>query len=195
MQVPLLQSTMSQIGLGEGEAMGMEVEMDCITDDVKGTRRFSELEKRNMREDDVCVGSGGVGVGVKVNTVEDDGINGISQNGPVKPAMQTHVTPPLSRVIHSPLIHLTKSHSETGVGDMGMELGNNDFETDAVLNETGIEETEESIGVGNGTSRLSELEMKNETEDIGMDSISIDVVRERRMEDNDTIGVSQSIPV
>jgi hypothetical protein len=94
---------------------------------------------------------GGVGVGVTVKVKDVDSIS-MSQNIPVNPAKQSHMIVSFSRSMHTPLVQLTKSQSETGgegVGEINTELAG------MVL----------VAMVENGRSKLSELEMKNKIDD------------------------------
>ena len=126
---------------------------------------------------------GGLGLGEKVG-IGDDEASGISQNMPVNPGKHSQVTKSLSSSMHSPLVQLMKSHSETltdGVGDTRTEL-----EGAAVIGKTVLEgmneegggnedsrrinsvleiemvkagELRDGVGVTKGTRRLSELGM------------------------------------
>ena len=56
-------------------------------------------------------------MGVRVSAKEDD-IIGMSQNIPVHPGKQSHAKKSSSRTRHSPLVQLTRSHTEMlGEGD------------------------------------------------------------------------------
>ena len=128
-----------------------------------GTSTLSELGTRNKTED--------VGIGIELvspATIEVVG-NGISQNSPVHPTKHSQMAMSSPTSVHSPFVQLTKSHAEM------LEVGD------------GVG----SMGVGNGTSTLSELGMRNKTEDVGIgielgSTATIEVVGN---------GISQNSPV
>jgi hypothetical protein len=122
---------------------------------------------------------GGVGVGVTVKVKDVDSIS-MSQNIPVNPAKQSHMIVSFSRSMHTPLVQLTKSQSETGgegVGEIKTELAG------MVVVAT----------VENGRSKLSELEMKNKIDE----SVGVGVmIRDGVLDDGDGSKMSsQKSPV
>ena len=110
----------------------------------------------------------------------------ISQNIPVNPAKQSHMIISFPRSMHTPLVQLTKSHSETegeGVGETKTELAG------MVL----------IVMVEKGMSKLSELEMKKKIDDVVsiprsevMAGVGVMVIREDVL---DGSKMSQSSPV
>jgi hypothetical protein len=149
---------------------------------------------------------GGLGLGEMVGIGDDEG-SGISQNIPVNPGKHSQVTKSLSSSMHSPLVHLIKSHSETlaiGVGETRIELEGADVMKKLELSGTVLErinaedgggreeegrrtnselETEagelrEGVGVSKGTRRLSELEMTNSKDENGSELVGVGVIRD-----------------
>lgn len=113
------------------------------------------------------ISKGGLGVGKIVGTGDDEG-SGISQNMPVNPEKHSQITKSLSSSMHSPLVQLIKSHSDTlvvGVGEMRIELEGADVMGKLELSWTVLERMTGEEGGGReeeGRRTKSELETERE---------------------------------
>ena len=124
---------------------------------------------------------GEVGVGVTVKAKEVDSMISTSQNIPVNPTKQSHMTVSFPRSMHTPLVQLTKSQSEIGgegVGEMKKEL------TGMVL----------VAMVEKGRSKLSELEMKNKIDEVVTAGVGV-MIRDEVLDNGGSETTSQNSPV
>lgn len=109
-----------------------------------------------------------------------------SQNIPVNPVKQSHMIVSFPKSMHTPLVQLTKSHSETG----GEGVGETKTELAGMVLVAIVEK---------GMSKLSELEMKKKIDDVVliprsevMVGVGVIVIREDVL---DGSKISQSSPV
>ena len=116
-----------------------------------------------------------------MKAMEVDSMISTSQNIPVNPTKQSHMTVSFSRSMHTPLVQLMKSQSEIGgegVGEMKKEL------TGMVL----------VAMVEKGRSKLSELEMKNKIDEVVTAGVGV-MIRDEVLDDGGSKMTSQNSPV